>query len=386
MPITVPSSSFEFSSDKDVILDEAEGSSGGVHNEINPIKGLYLSTIAWDPRMPDMPYKPRWKIVKSTRLIYLNVVSHWVVHAFPPAEVSYVEGQDCGQLLDSTLIDVVSDVKRIAEIKRRCSQDNCELYQTHQVVQQMMDELQRQDSLIDAAKVRESRLLAEKQKTEEDLRRVTSNLAEEHVIWARDCQEKGRLISHALKTQKELERKVVTEAEKVRVPSSKIASLCIDHEFISQVQERHTALIAEMEDTQAKFNQATQRCDELIVQWSRLQRDLDAEKSRRAESENAVNQALAEASELRAQLGVLKGEKTWWASHGVVSCFEFLRRSPHFSGVTFVFFKHCTTLNNSIINEKLCFYSKICLFMYDICTFLILVQFRALKHFLESYT
>ncbi|KAJ0749692.1 hypothetical protein HanLR1_Chr05g0173021 [Helianthus annuus] len=364
MPITVPSSSFEFSSDKDVSLDEAEGSSGGVHNEINPIKGLYLSTIAWDPRMPDMPYKPRWKIVKSTRLIYLNVVSHWVVHAFPPAEVSYVEGQDCGQLLDSTLIDVVSDVKRIAEIKRHCGQDNCELHQTHQAVQQMMDELQRQDSLIDAAKVRESRLLAEKQKTEEDLRRVTSNLAEEHVIWARDCQEKGRLISHALKTQKELERKVVMEAEK----------------------ERHTALIAEMEDTQAKFNQATQRCDELTVQWSRLQRDLDAEKSRRAESENAVNQALAEASELRAQLGVLKGEKTWWASHDVVSCFEFLRRSPHFSGVTFVFFKHCTTLNNSIINEKLCFDSKICLFMYDICTFLILVQFRALKHFLESYT
>ncbi|MFS7929235.1 hypothetical protein Hanom_Chr04g00330091 [Helianthus anomalus] len=79
-------------------------------------------------------------------------------------EVSYVEGQDCGQLLDSTLTDVVSGVKTIAEIKCRWSQDNRELHQTRQVVQQMMDDLQRHDSLIDAAKVRESCLLAEKQK------------------------------------------------------------------------------------------------------------------------------------------------------------------------------------------------------------------------------
>ncbi|MFS7936071.1 hypothetical protein Hanom_Chr05g00411101 [Helianthus anomalus] len=64
----------------------------------------------------------------------------------------------------------------------------------------MMDELQRQNSLIDDAKVRESRLLAEKQKTKDDLRRVTSNLAKERVIWAQDSQEKGMLISHALKT------------------------------------------------------------------------------------------------------------------------------------------------------------------------------------------
>ncbi|MFS7944994.1 hypothetical protein Hanom_Chr06g00518721 [Helianthus anomalus] len=88
----------------------------------------------------------------------------------------------------------------------------------------------------------------------------------------------------------------------------------------------------EMEDTQAKCEQASQRCDELMVQRSRLQRDLDAEKSRRAESENAINQELAETSELTAQLGMLKGEN-WWISHGVVSCFEFLRRSPRFSGL-----------------------------------------------------
>ncbi|KAJ0933564.1 hypothetical protein HanPSC8_Chr04g0186251 [Helianthus annuus] len=269
--------------------------------------------LAWDSRMPDRPYKPRWKIAESTRLIYNHVVSYWVDHAFPPANVSYVEGQDCGQLLDSTLTDVVSGVKGITEIKRRWGQDSRELHQTRQVVQQMMDELQRRDSLVDAAKVRESCLLAEKQKVEEDLIRVTSNLAEECVIWARDCQEKDMLISYALRTRKELERKVVMEAEKV--------------------QECHTALMAEVEDTQAKFDQATQRCDELMVQRSRLQRDLDAEKSHCAESGSVISQVLAETSELTTQLGVLKGEKTRWVSHGVVSCFEFLRWSPHFSGL-----------------------------------------------------
>ncbi|KAF5812445.1 hypothetical protein HanXRQr2_Chr04g0192681 [Helianthus annuus] len=283
--------------------------------------------------MPDRPYKPRWKIAESTRLIYNHVVSYWVDHAFPPANVSYVEGQDCGQLLDSTLTDVVSGVKGITEIKRRWGQDSRELHQTRQVVQQMMDELQRRDSLVDAAKVRESCLLAEKQKVEEDLIRVTSNLAEECVIWARDCQEKDMLISYALKTRKELERKVVMEAEKVHALSSQVARLRIDHEFVSQVQECHTALMAEVEDTQAKFDQATQRCDELMVQRSRLQRDLDAEKSHCAESGSVINQVLAETSELTTQLGVLKGEKTRWVSHGVVSCFEFLRWSPHFSGL-----------------------------------------------------
>ncbi|MFS7913165.1 hypothetical protein Hanom_Chr02g00138631 [Helianthus anomalus] len=196
MPITVPSSSFEFSNERDVSLDEAAGSSGGIHNENNHIEGLYLPTIAWDPCMPNRPYKPRWKIAESTCLIYPHVVSHW----------------DCGQLLDSTLTDIVSRVKRIAKTKCRWGQDNHEIHQTRQAMQQMMDELQRRDSLVDDAK---------------DLRRVTSNLAEERVIWARDYQEIHRLISHALKTQKELERKAVMEVEKVRALSPQVARLVL---------------------------------------------------------------------------------------------------------------------------------------------------------------
>ncbi|MFS7929236.1 hypothetical protein Hanom_Chr04g00330101 [Helianthus anomalus] len=122
-----------------------------------------------------------------------------------------------------------------------------------------------------------------------------------------------------------MEIKAVMEVEKVCALSSQIERLRIDHEFVSQAQECHTALMAEMEDTQAKFDQATQKCDEFVAQRSHLQRDLDDEESRRAESGNVVNQALAEASELTTHLGVLKGEKTWWSSHGVVSCFEILR-------------------------------------------------------------
>ncbi|MFS7888881.1 hypothetical protein Hanom_Chr00s000002g01600271 [Helianthus anomalus] len=147
----------------------------------------------------------------------------------------------------------------------------------------MLDDIQRRDNLLDAAKAKESRLLVEKQKAEEDLKR-----------------EKERVITHALKVQGELERKVVLEAEKVRALPSQVAQLYIDHEFVSQVQEHHHSLMAKMEDTQAKLDQANQRCDELVVQQSQLQCDLDVEKSRRAKSQNATNHALAEAQELSA--------------------------------------------------------------------------------------
>ncbi|MFS7917586.1 hypothetical protein Hanom_Chr03g00190961 [Helianthus anomalus] len=167
----------------------------------------------------------------------------------PLAEVYYVEGKDCGELLDSTLTDTVSGVKRIAKIKHLWGQDNRELHQARQAVLQMTDNLQWRDSLLDAAKVL-------------------------------DCQEKERMISHALKTQKELERKVVMEPKKVCALSSQVAMLRIDHEFVSQVQECHTTLMADMEDTQSRCEQANQKCDELVVQRTRLQHDLETKRSR----------------------------------------------------------------------------------------------------------
>ncbi|MFS7916569.1 hypothetical protein Hanom_Chr03g00178731 [Helianthus anomalus] len=73
-----------------------------------------------------------------------------------------------------------------------------EPHQARQATQQMMDELHQWDSLLDAAHLMESRLIAEKQKVEEDLKRVTVDLTEERVIWARDCEEKERIIAHSL--------------------------------------------------------------------------------------------------------------------------------------------------------------------------------------------
>ncbi|MFS7984347.1 hypothetical protein Hanom_Chr11g00985441 [Helianthus anomalus] len=75
----------------------------------------------------------------------------------------------------------------------------------------MMDEVHRRDNLLDATRIQESRMIAEKQKAEEDLKWVTTNLAEERVIWARECQEKERIIAHALKVQKELKKKAMAE-------------------------------------------------------------------------------------------------------------------------------------------------------------------------------
>ncbi|MFS7948501.1 hypothetical protein Hanom_Chr06g00560731 [Helianthus anomalus] len=37
-------------------------------------------------------YQPKWKIAESSRLIFPQVVHHWVERAYPPAKSTYVEG------------------------------------------------------------------------------------------------------------------------------------------------------------------------------------------------------------------------------------------------------------------------------------------------------
>ncbi|MFS7951107.1 hypothetical protein Hanom_Chr07g00591041 [Helianthus anomalus] len=87
----------------------------------------------------------------------------------------------------------------------------------------------------------------------DDLKRVTINLSEERVLWARDIAEKDRVLAHAKNVQEELERKVVTEAQKVRSElSTKIERFRIDTDFVSQVQERYQALTVEVEASNAK--------------------------------------------------------------------------------------------------------------------------------------
>ncbi|KAJ0592077.1 hypothetical protein HanHA300_Chr03g0080701 [Helianthus annuus] len=100
-------------------------------------------------------------------------------------------------------------------------------------IQELKDEKYSLESQLQVAGLRESRFVSEKNKVEDDLKRVTANLAEERILWACDIGEKDRVLDHAKNVQEELERKAVTEAQKV--------------------QERYQALIVELESSNAKF-------------------------------------------------------------------------------------------------------------------------------------
>ncbi|KAJ0546691.1 hypothetical protein HanIR_Chr08g0363751 [Helianthus annuus] len=75
--------------------------------------------------------------------------------------------------------------------------DNNELHQARIAIQELMDEKYRLQSQLQAAGLRESRFVSEKNKAEADLQRVTANFAEERISWARDIAEKDRVLSHA---------------------------------------------------------------------------------------------------------------------------------------------------------------------------------------------
>ncbi|MFS7922286.1 hypothetical protein Hanom_Chr03g00247301 [Helianthus anomalus] len=77
----------------------------------------------------DKRYQPKWKIAKSSRLIFPLVVHHWVERAYPPAESAYVKGLNNENLMIATMVDSVSQPRRLAEIRRRWMHDNNELHQ-----------------------------------------------------------------------------------------------------------------------------------------------------------------------------------------------------------------------------------------------------------------
>ncbi|MFS7913171.1 hypothetical protein Hanom_Chr02g00138691 [Helianthus anomalus] len=77
--------------------------------------------------------------------------------------------------------------------------ENNELHQSRAVTEELKDEKYRLESKLQAAGLRESRFVSEKNKAEDDLKRVTANLAEERIIWARDIGEKDWVLAHAKK-------------------------------------------------------------------------------------------------------------------------------------------------------------------------------------------
>ncbi|KAF5821832.1 hypothetical protein HanRHA438_Chr01g0020011 [Helianthus annuus] len=188
----------ESTSAKETTVSDTGGSSGNFADDgVGLFNYLYLPTMCWDPTAQDKRYQPKWKIAESSRLDFSLVVHHRVERACPPTESAYVEGLDNEHLMNTTMVDAVSGPRRLAEIRRRWMHDNSELRQARMTIQELVDEKGRLESQLHAASVRESRFLSEKNKAENDLKRVTANLAEERVIWARDIAEKDRILSRA---------------------------------------------------------------------------------------------------------------------------------------------------------------------------------------------
>ncbi|KAJ0956725.1 hypothetical protein HanPSC8_Chr01g0018891 [Helianthus annuus] len=155
--------------------------------------------------------------------------------------------------MNTTMVDAVSGPRRLAEIRHRWMHDNSELRQARMTIQELVDEKGRLESQLYAASVRESRFLSERNKAENDLKRVTTNLAEERVIWARDIAEKDCILSRAKVVQEELERKAINEARKVRSElSAEVERFRIDTDFVYQVQKRYQDLTLELEPSNAK--------------------------------------------------------------------------------------------------------------------------------------
>ncbi|MFS7917477.1 hypothetical protein Hanom_Chr03g00189501 [Helianthus anomalus] len=112
------------------------GSSSGIADDGARLgDDLYLPTINWDSNTRDKQYQSQWKIAESSRLIFPQVVQHWVDRAYPPAEAAYVEGLNNENLMNSTIVDSACQPRRLAEIRRRWMHDNNELHQARALIE-----------------------------------------------------------------------------------------------------------------------------------------------------------------------------------------------------------------------------------------------------------
>ncbi|MFS7988581.1 hypothetical protein Hanom_Chr11g01036551 [Helianthus anomalus] len=247
------------------------------------------------------------------------VVHHWVERAYPPAESDYVEGLNNENLMTATMVDSVSQPRRLAEIQRRWMHDNNELHRARIVIQELKDEKYRLESQLQTAGLRESRFVSKKNKAENDLKRVTTHLAEERIIWARDIAEKDRVRAHAKTVQEELERKAIAEAQKVRSElSTKMVKFRIDTDFGSQVQDRYQTLTDELEASHAKAH---------------AKKSSATHQARLKEAESALEQSNAEVDSLTSQLAGLRRDQNWLITNGLVGAFEYLRQLESFTAL-----------------------------------------------------
>ncbi|MFS7944149.1 hypothetical protein Hanom_Chr06g00508681 [Helianthus anomalus] len=185
-------------------------------------------------------------------------------------------------------------------------------------IQELVDEKGRLESQLHAADVRESRFLSEKNKVEDDLKRVTANLAEERIIWARDIAEKDRILSRAKAFQEELERKTVNEARK---------GLTIELEASNaKAQDKQV----ELEEREEKLRELQQICDALVSEKNQLLQASSTQQVRLKETENALDQSNVGVDSLTSRLDGLHDNRNWLISQGLVGAFEYLRQSESF--------------------------------------------------------
>ncbi|KAJ0902152.1 hypothetical protein HanPSC8_Chr08g0333661 [Helianthus annuus] len=325
--------------------EAGESSSGIADDGVRLIDDLFLPTVRWDPNAQDKRYQPHWKIAESSRLIFPPVIQHWVERAYPPAEAAYVEGLNNEDLMNSSISDSVSLPRRLIEIRRRWMHDNTQLHQARATIQELSDDKHRLESQLQTVGLREARFLSEKNKAEEDLKRVTAHLAEERIMWARDMAEKDRVLAQAKNIQEELERKAIAEAQKVRLElSAQFEKFRVDTDFVSQVQERYQGLTAEveashtkvrllqaeLEEREGKVKELQDHCDSLVTQNSKL---AASSTSQLKEVENALAQSNAEVDDLTSQLAAVRGDKNWLITNGLAGAFEYLRESSPFTSL-----------------------------------------------------
>ncbi|MFS7984973.1 hypothetical protein Hanom_Chr11g00992921 [Helianthus anomalus] len=202
--------------------------------------------------------------------------------------------------MNTMMVDAVSQPRRLAEIRRRRMHDNNELHRARVTIQELMDE-----------KYQESRFVSEKSKAEDDLKCVTTNLAEERVIWARDVAKKDHILSHAKDVQEELERKAASEAQKAS-------------------NAKAQAKQVELEEREEQLRKLQQVCDSLVSEKNQLVQSSTAQQACLKEAESALDQSNAEVDSLTRRLAGLQGDRNWLITNGVVWAFEYLRQSEFF--------------------------------------------------------
>ncbi|KAJ0816787.1 hypothetical protein HanPI659440_Chr00c10g0722131 [Helianthus annuus] len=216
----------------------------------------------------------------------------------------------------ATMVDSVHP-RGLAEIRRRWMHDNNELHQARIAIQKLKDEKYRLESQLQAAGLRESRFVSEKNKAEDDLKCVTTHLAEERILWARKTAEKDRVLAHAKIVQEELERKAVAEAQNERYQALTVE--------LEASNAKAQAKQVELEEREDQLRKLQQQCDPLVSEKNKLVQSSATHQARLKEAENALEQSNAEVDSLTSQLAELRGNKNWLTTNGLVGAFKYLR-------------------------------------------------------------